>query len=309
MAGEPEVQKLDKAGQVEMRLVAAGARRDMGQPEAAVVTLQSPELASNSQQPWTARLRYAYADALLEVAGVRMRRVSGSRRRWRPTRAVPLMRRTGWPSWTGWSSSTLWIPDAEEDEDDEGAGAERPGVSRERDVKRAGTRSGFPPFCRVCGAEAPTGRSGASGLSSLPTSWRAPAGSWRSTICWLLRSCSRLRQDSAKLVGEQVVAARTGRPVRAPTSGSRGRSRRPSRQKSSSSRMPSVGEDRGEEAEEAVEDVGEDATGASCPRGRRRGCRSTAGGSTGVRVHDGDLLGDVLEDRPLGRRRPRRGRG
>ncbi|MGR3932441.1 hypothetical protein [Streptomyces sp. BRA346] len=67
MAGEPEVQKLDRAGQVEMRLVAAGARRDMGQADAAVVTLQSPELASNSVQPWTARLRYAYADALLAV--------------------------------------------------------------------------------------------------------------------------------------------------------------------------------------------------------------------------------------------------
>jgi tetratricopeptide (TPR) repeat protein len=65
MAGEPEVQKLDKAGQVEMRLVAAGARRDMGQIDAAIVTLQSSELASNSVQPWTARLRYAYADALL----------------------------------------------------------------------------------------------------------------------------------------------------------------------------------------------------------------------------------------------------
>ncbi|UGY90620.1 tetratricopeptide repeat protein [Streptomyces gobiensis] len=67
MAGEPAVQKLDKAGQVEMRLVAAGARRDMGQADAAVVTLQSPELASSSVQPWSARLRYAYADALLEV--------------------------------------------------------------------------------------------------------------------------------------------------------------------------------------------------------------------------------------------------
>ncbi|MFF8600251.1 tetratricopeptide repeat protein [Streptomyces sp. NPDC015232] len=65
MAGEPEVQKLDKAGQVEMRLVAAGARRDMGQLDAAIVTLQSPELASNANHPWTARLRYAYADALL----------------------------------------------------------------------------------------------------------------------------------------------------------------------------------------------------------------------------------------------------
>ncbi|MER8157182.1 tetratricopeptide repeat protein [Streptomyces sp. NPDC094472] len=67
MAGEPEVQKLDRAGQVEMRMVAAGARRDMGQADAAVVTLQSPELASHSIQPWTARLRYAYADALLAV--------------------------------------------------------------------------------------------------------------------------------------------------------------------------------------------------------------------------------------------------
>ncbi|MEU1041504.1 hypothetical protein ACFYP4_28600 [Streptomyces sp. NPDC005551] len=65
MAGAPEVQKLDKAGQVEMRLVAAGARRDMDQLDAAIVTLQSPELASSSVQPWTARLRYAYADALL----------------------------------------------------------------------------------------------------------------------------------------------------------------------------------------------------------------------------------------------------
>ncbi|WP_225845863.1 tetratricopeptide repeat protein [Streptomyces sp. HPF1205] len=67
MAGAPEVHKLDKAGQVEMRLVAAGARQDMGQAEAAVVTLQSPELASNAIHPWTARLRYAYADALLAV--------------------------------------------------------------------------------------------------------------------------------------------------------------------------------------------------------------------------------------------------
>ncbi|WP_079073771.1 tetratricopeptide repeat protein [Streptomyces sp. Root1310] len=65
MAGAAEVNKLDKAGQVEMRLVAAGARRDMGQLDAAIVTLQSPELAAGSVQPWTARLRYAYADALL----------------------------------------------------------------------------------------------------------------------------------------------------------------------------------------------------------------------------------------------------
>ncbi|WP_441251535.1 hypothetical protein [Kitasatospora sp. McL0602] len=65
MAGEPEVKQLDKAGQVEMRLVASGARGDMGQFEAAVVTLQSPELGSSTIHPWTARLRYAYAEALI----------------------------------------------------------------------------------------------------------------------------------------------------------------------------------------------------------------------------------------------------
>ncbi|MGW1176218.1 hypothetical protein ACWD4P_21190 [Kitasatospora sp. NPDC002543] len=65
MAGEPEVKQLDKAGQVEMRLVAAGARTDMEQFDAAVVTLQSPELASSAVHSWTARLRYAYAEALI----------------------------------------------------------------------------------------------------------------------------------------------------------------------------------------------------------------------------------------------------
>ncbi|WP_052850074.1 hypothetical protein [Streptomyces avicenniae] len=67
MAGEPEVQQLDKAGQIEMRLVAAGARRDLGQADAAVVTLECGELGSTAVHPWSARLRYAYADALLAV--------------------------------------------------------------------------------------------------------------------------------------------------------------------------------------------------------------------------------------------------
>ncbi|MEY9841068.1 hypothetical protein [Streptacidiphilus sp. EB103A] len=65
MAGAPEVKQLDKAGQIEMRLVAAGARSDMEQFDAAVVTLECPELGSHSVQPWTARLRYAYAEALI----------------------------------------------------------------------------------------------------------------------------------------------------------------------------------------------------------------------------------------------------
>jgi HAD superfamily hydrolase (TIGR01450 family) len=51
---------------VELLIVAAGARRDLGQQEAAVAMLQVPELAEE-EAPWAARLRYAYADALLDA--------------------------------------------------------------------------------------------------------------------------------------------------------------------------------------------------------------------------------------------------
>jgi hypothetical protein len=50
-----------------MRIVAAGARRDLGQNEAAVLTLAVPELRTKGKAPWLARLRYAYADALVAV--------------------------------------------------------------------------------------------------------------------------------------------------------------------------------------------------------------------------------------------------
>ncbi len=64
IAGSPEAARLDKAGKVELRIVASGARRDLGQFDAAVLTLQCPELR-DAGKPWSARLRYAYADALL----------------------------------------------------------------------------------------------------------------------------------------------------------------------------------------------------------------------------------------------------
>lgn len=64
LADDPAVRSLDKAGQVEMRIVAAGARRDLGQLDAAVVLLQRPELTAPPGPAWVARLRYAYADAL-----------------------------------------------------------------------------------------------------------------------------------------------------------------------------------------------------------------------------------------------------
>ncbi|MFI6230636.1 tetratricopeptide repeat protein [Micromonospora echinospora] len=57
--------KLDPAAAMELLIVAAGARGDLGQKDAAVAMLQVRELTGDQVQPWTARLRYAYADALL----------------------------------------------------------------------------------------------------------------------------------------------------------------------------------------------------------------------------------------------------
>ncbi|MFI6824194.1 tetratricopeptide repeat protein [Micromonospora sp. NPDC050187] len=56
---------LDPAVAIELLIVAAGARGDLGQKDAAVAMLQVRELTGDQVQPWSARLRYAYADALL----------------------------------------------------------------------------------------------------------------------------------------------------------------------------------------------------------------------------------------------------
>ena len=49
---------------VELLIVAAGARRDLGDPEAAVLLLQRKQLHAAVGPAWLPRLRYAYADAL-----------------------------------------------------------------------------------------------------------------------------------------------------------------------------------------------------------------------------------------------------
>jgi tetratricopeptide (TPR) repeat protein len=67
LAADPAIASLDEAGRAEMLIVAAGARRDLGQLEAAAVALQVPELRSQAGQSWVARLRYAYADALVAL--------------------------------------------------------------------------------------------------------------------------------------------------------------------------------------------------------------------------------------------------
>jgi len=65
LARSAEANLLSQAEAVELRIVGAGARRDLGQVAAAVVALQGRDLESDSSEPWVARLRYAYADSLL----------------------------------------------------------------------------------------------------------------------------------------------------------------------------------------------------------------------------------------------------
>jgi tetratricopeptide (TPR) repeat protein len=62
---DPQVERLDPAGRAEMAIVVAGARRDRGQVDAALGVLEAADLRTRSRAEWVARLRYAYADALL----------------------------------------------------------------------------------------------------------------------------------------------------------------------------------------------------------------------------------------------------
>jgi len=49
----------------EVAIVEAGARRDRGELDAALRTLENAHLNSQSRAPWVARIRYTYADTLL----------------------------------------------------------------------------------------------------------------------------------------------------------------------------------------------------------------------------------------------------
>ncbi len=67
---DPQVRKLDAETRVELLIVVAGARRDVGQLDAALSVLARGGLDKNRPGPGSARLWYAYADAL-EDAGRR----------------------------------------------------------------------------------------------------------------------------------------------------------------------------------------------------------------------------------------------
>lgn len=66
LLGSTEARSLGQEEQIELLIVGSGIRRDMGQPQAAVLALQG-QVDKVKNKPWAARVWYAYADALLEV--------------------------------------------------------------------------------------------------------------------------------------------------------------------------------------------------------------------------------------------------
>ena len=67
LAKSPSVASFPPAAKAEMTIVEAGARRDMGQLDAALRILEQAPLTSKSRESWVVRLRYAYADTLEEA--------------------------------------------------------------------------------------------------------------------------------------------------------------------------------------------------------------------------------------------------
>lgn len=63
---DPAVGDLDDAGRIELLIVASGARRDLGEADAAALLLRA-EAAADKIGDWTPRLWYAYAEALLAI--------------------------------------------------------------------------------------------------------------------------------------------------------------------------------------------------------------------------------------------------
>jgi tetratricopeptide (TPR) repeat protein len=74
-----DAKRLPRAAQIELRIVESGIRRDQGLADAAVLALQVPELTDGKQRPWSARLFYAYGDALLAAGRTEAAREAFSR--------------------------------------------------------------------------------------------------------------------------------------------------------------------------------------------------------------------------------------
>jgi tetratricopeptide (TPR) repeat protein len=67
LASSPEARTLARDEKVELAIVVSGIRRDQGQLDAAAAGLRLAELDPRRRQAWSARLFYAYAEALLAL--------------------------------------------------------------------------------------------------------------------------------------------------------------------------------------------------------------------------------------------------
>jgi hypothetical protein len=65
LATSAEARGLAVEDRVELAIVVSGIRRDLGQPDAARLALEIPQLRALGRKSWSARLAYAYAETLL----------------------------------------------------------------------------------------------------------------------------------------------------------------------------------------------------------------------------------------------------
>ena len=64
---DPDLARLDAPTQIEVLIVVAGARRDLGQPDAALLVLERAKPDRSRPRAGSSRLWYAYADVLAEL--------------------------------------------------------------------------------------------------------------------------------------------------------------------------------------------------------------------------------------------------
>jgi tetratricopeptide (TPR) repeat protein len=67
LATSPEARTLAVEDRVELAIVVSGIRRDLGQLDASLLALDIPQLKGTARKPWSARLAYAQAEALLAL--------------------------------------------------------------------------------------------------------------------------------------------------------------------------------------------------------------------------------------------------
>jgi len=75
LAASPSARALGLDESIELAIVVSGIRRDAGQAQAAAAAVDLPQLRMRARRPWSARLRYAFAEtqlALGDLAAARL---------------------------------------------------------------------------------------------------------------------------------------------------------------------------------------------------------------------------------------------